>query len=518
MKRFICISVLSAVLLCGGIFSSCTGSTPQNVSGTTGKTNETEPAVTAAETEGAETAVPATEITETAAETEPAETEGPLPAEFDVSMIGDYSIVYASEPRGLEALAVSLREEIKTATGKSLPVFSDTASEEGVFEILIGKTNRAFSRECYAESSRIMQYEVQTHKGKLQFIIGGPYSGMKCAEKFKEEVLMSKNKLEDGVSYYASDLATDSQKLTDGADVRVMSANVLNYHWGEESYPNVYPVATRAEIFAGVLLRFLPDFVGLQEADENWRDVLPYYLNSMAEKEKICYAHQMPNVEWKGKTVINYCSLLYRSDLYNADETGFKGFAANYQSSYCQRVAAYAKYSGKTDPSVQAIIINTQWAHESDERILSCVNEEAEIINGLKTQYPGIPIFAVGDFNSDIKKKARDWEDVKTTDPTGYKNAKNRYEHFLDFVGQTDGVILSSAAKEKGVLITAGGCRTSAKLMSENTQRSLDKDFIDHIVLCGAGADVLRHDTIRCNGCHVMSDHSPIYADLSLKK
>ena len=54
--------------------------------------------------------------------------------------------------------------------------------------------------------------------------------------------------------------------------------------------------------------------------------------------------------------------------------------------------------------------------------------------------------------------------------------------------------------------------------MSEDKQRGLDSDFTDHIVLCGGSADVLRHDTIRSNGCHVMSDHSPIYADLSLKQ
>lgn len=509
MKKRICILFFLIVVLCGGILSSCTDVPSQNTIETAEETNNTTTSKTTSEK---------TDTVETVTETEPAETDELLPAEFDVSAIGDYTIVYASEPRGLEALAESLAAEIKTATGKELPVKSDTDAAESVNEILIGRTNRAFSQECYENSSHIMRYEVLTYRGKLQFVIGGPYSGMKCAEKFKEEVLLSKNKLTDGVSYFSADLASDSQKLTDGADIRVMSANVLNYHWGEESYPNIYPVATRAEIFAGVLLRFTPDFVGLQEADENWRDILPYYLDSMAEKEKISYTHQQPNAEWKGKTVINYSSLLYRSDLYNVDDEGFKGFEANYQSSYCQRVATYAKYSGKTDPSVQLMIVNTQWAHESDERILSCVNEEAKLVNELKAQYPDVPVFCTGDFNSDIKKKSRDWEDAKATDPEGYKDAKNRYEFFLDFVGETDGVILSVAAKEKGVLITAGGCRTSAKNMSEDKQRALDSDFIDHIVLCGGYADVLRHDTIRSNGCHVMSDHSPIYADISLKK
>ena len=411
--------ILAAIIISGGILTSCTVKPPEP----------------AEETE----TVPATDL--------PVENETPAPAAvFDVDSIGDYSIVYASEPVGLESVADQVRDKIQAATGKSIPVLRDTDSAESEHEILVGPTNRAFSQACYADSSHIMQYEIRTQDGKLQLVIGGPYSGLKCAEEFSKHVLAAKEKLSDGVPYYAADLAEDSQELTEGADIRVMSSNVLNYHWGEETYPNLYPVATRCEIYAGVLLRFKPDIIGLQEADANWRDALPYYLNSMAAKEKISYTHLLPNVEWKGKTVINYCSLLYRSDLYDVDESGFKGFEANYQSSYCQRVGVYAKFTGKNDASRQMIIVNTHWAHESDERILSCVNEEAALVNELKARYPDIPVFCTGDFNSNIKMKARDWEDNKTTDPEGYKNAKNRYEHFLDFVEQAGGIIVGKMA------------------------------------------------------------------------
>ena len=54
--------------------------------------------------------------------------------------------------------------------------------------------------------------------------------------------------------------------------------------------------------------------------------------------------------------------------------------------------------------------------------------------------------------------------------------------------------------------------------MNEDKPRSLDDNFIDHIVVSGGYANVLRHDTIRANGCNVMTDHSPIYADFSLKE
>ena len=428
---------------------------------------------------------------------------------FGVDSIGLYTIVYASEPAGLEPVANSLRDAIQTATGKTLPVVCNTASQESANEILIGPTDRSFSGQCYAESSSIMHYEIKAEGGKLQFVVGGPYSGMKCVEKFLSRAWDSSEKFRSGTTYYATDLATDSEELTSGADIRVMSANVLNYHWGEESHPNLYPVATRCEIFMGVLLRFQPDLVGLQEADENWRDALPYYLNSMAEKERVCYTHLLPNVSHKGKTVVNYSSILYRSDLYSAAGAGCEIYEANYQSSYCQRVGTYAKFTSKTDPAKQAIVVNTQWAHETEARILSCVNEQAALVDRLKTQYPNVPIFCTGDFNSDQTRKPTN----ETSDP----NVRTRDQYFLQFVDQISGTVASEAAKEKGVLITPGGCRFSAANVNENTPRPLDYDFIDHIVVSGGYADVLRHDTIRSNGCHVMSDHSPIYADFSLK-
>ena len=432
----------------------------------------------------------------------------PLPTGFDADSIGIYTIVYASQPTGLEPIANSLAESIKVSTGKTLEVVKDTTSKEKFYEILIGPTNRSISQKCYANSSNIMRYEMVLEEGKLQFVVGGPYSGMKCVEKFNSRVLAKKEHLSTGVTYYATELATDSQVRTSGTDIRVMSSNVLNYNWGEKSYANIYPVATRCEIYAGVLLRFRPDIIGAQEVDEKWRDALPYYLNSMAEKEDVHYTHLLRNVSLNGRTVVNYSSILYRSDLYDLDDSGCEIFEANYQTSYAQRVGTYAKFTSKLDPEKQAILVNTHWAHETEENIQSCIDEEADLVNRLKEQYPGVPVFCTGDFNSDVRKKAGDQE--------GDPSAKNRYQFFLDFVSAISGTISSSAAKTKGVLITPGGCRASAQKINESTERAIDNDFIDHNVVSGGYAELLRHDTIRSNGCHVMSDHSPIYADFSL--
>ena len=432
-----------------------------------------------------------------------------LPTEFEVDSIDLYSIVYASEPLGLESVANSVRDAIRIATGKTLPVYRDTASAESVFEILIGPTNRSFSRTCYEESSFIMHYEMRLGGGKLQMVVGGPYSAKKCAEKFTARVLAMKEQLTADTAWFVTDLATESQPLTDGADLRVMSSNVLAYHWGESVDPSIYPVATRCEIYAGVLLRYQPDVIGLQETDDPWMDALPYYLRVMRQKDGIEYTHQLRKAQNGSAMVINFSSVLYRSDRYHLDASGCEIFAANYQASLCQRVGAWIKLTSKNDPAKQLVLINSHWAHETEERILSCVNEEAALVDRLEKQYPGVPIFCTADYNSDPKKKPRD----EAEDP----NVKTRDQYFLQFVELVSGTVASDAAREKGVLITPGGCRGSASSANDGTMRAVDDHFIDHIVICGKNVNVLRHDTIRANRCNVMTDHSPIYADVSLQ-
>ncbi len=422
----------------------------------------------------------------------------PLPVGFNPSseLLADYSIIYASSIVGLDSLAEDLQAYIKTATGYELPIYKDNAISEGPYEILLGYTNRSLSATCYAESSNIMRYEMTVKNGVLQMVIGGPYSGMKCVEKFNTRVLGRMETLTSG-TYYTEELATDTQPLTEGADVRIMSSNVLAWYWGENVYSNIFPVATRCEIYAGVLLRFQPDVVGVQETDDPWMAALPYYLSVMEEKENVTYSHIQKKVSLNGTSVTNYSSMLYRSDLYTLDESGCEIFSANYMTTFTQRVGTYAKLTGKTDSSIQMVVINTHWAHESEERVQACVTEEAALVEKMKTKYPNVPIFCTGDFNS------------------------HKYDgtYLTQFANTIEGTISSKAALLKGVLITTGGCHTfSPEKISDTTMRSLNSAFIDHIITTGGYANVLRHDTIRTNGCHVMSDHCPIYADFSLKE
>ncbi len=428
---------------------------------------------------------------------------------FHKDTIKKYQIVYASQPIGLESVATALQEAIKTSTGYTLPIYRDTGSTETTLEILIGNTNRSLSQSCYEKSSHIMQYEMVVGEHKLQMAVGGPFSGKKCVEAFTSQILSKTGNIADG-TYCKTNLATTTKSLTSGADVRIMSSNILAYQWGEQDYDNVYPVATRCEIYIGILLNYLPDVAGVQEADQPWMDALPYYLETVAKKEGVAYTLLHDSVVHNGKTVVNFTPILYRSDKYTVDETGCKIFAANYQNSFCQRVGTYAKFTKKADSSKQFIVVNTHWAHETEERIMSCVNEEATLVNTLKAQYPSLPIFCTGDYNSNPARKPTNESDMA--------DRKTRDQYFLEFVDKVSGKIASDLAKEKGALLVSGGCHGSASTMSEDNLRAVNSIFIDHIVCTGGNYNVLVHDTIvNKNYSHVMTDHSPIYADFSLK-
>ncbi len=421
-----------------------------------------------------------------------------FPAGFSVKNICEYSIVYANNGMSMQSIARSVQEAIESATGFEPDIYADTERAEGSFEILVGETNRSLSERSYRETSRMMEYEIVVEGCQLQLAFGGYYSGQKLVNEFSRKMLKSKQELFASGGYYKTDLANVEQELTAGADVRIMSANVLSYRWGEASNSNVLPAAQRAEIFAGVLLRYRPDATGLQETDEPWQQVLPWYLERMKEKDGVEYTFLFGTLAGEEKTMVNFSTIVYRSDLYQLDESGFRIFSIwDVTPNYYQRVATYVKLTAKADPQKQFALVNTHWAHEDHETVNACAVEQAALVNELKAKYAGVTVFCTGDYNN---LSTREWGD--------------RYLNQL--VAGVSGRIASAVAKEKGVLITPGGCRGSAKNMHENVLREVDNDFIDHVIISGSTADVVRHDTIRSNMTHVLSDHSMIYADIKL--
>lgn len=432
-----------------------------------------------------------------------------LPEGYNLADLKKSKIVYATNLDGYRIVAETLRNQIKSVYKIDLPVYADEEQVSSAREILIGETNRDLSKSYYKKNAYIMEYNVVAQNGSLQILSGGSFTARKAVEELSAKLLKSadtKKELEKG-TYTSKNLLAKAVATTQGTDVRLMTLNIMPYVAGEEKYPTVLPVRERAEIFAGVLISYAPDAIGLQEADFKWQEQIPHYVELLNNYYNLGYDFVLST--YNGKN--NYCPMLYRADKYEALECKYKLYdyhinSANSDGNYV-RGASQLVLQNKNNSSEKFVFINAHWDHggqtttANPQHMNECASSEAAIVNEYKLKYPNVRIFCGGDFNS------------------------HRYNgvFFRQFCDEIDGSIASEVAKENGTLKTPGGYHASGAKMIESGTRddfapTKDK-FIDHLIFTCSNASVktsvLSHDTLyKTDGyCHIISDHCPVYAD-----
>ena len=196
-----------------------------------------------------------------------------------------------------------------------------------------------------------------------------------------------------------------------------MSANVLADAFADSSYQNAY---YRAEIFAGMLISYTPDVLGLQETDENWNKVLDDYLTKIQNIYGITYARHLATYQDK----VNYTSLLYRSDKFQIETDGVNVFNwwtdKVFNHNYHMRNISWAQFSSLDDPSKTMIVANTHWSYRTehsggntflagsdtpiavDELRMQCQDETNTFMATLRQAHPETPVFLTGDFNTSL--------------------------------------------------------------------------------------------------------------------
>ena len=429
---------------------------------------------------------------------------------FDLNEIARYCIIYSETPGGLRSVANLLQNGIKEKTGIKIPVYSDTQRISGPYEILIGHTNRELSQDVYADGAYVMQYGVTVKGASLQIACGGTFSARKAVEKFINRFLsIGKTWLGEGVNIALSeDLAPTDVPHTTGTTARIMTLNIMPDILGAQTYPNVLSVNDRVEILAGMLVKYTPDVIGLQETCEVWEKQIPYYLDAVRDGYGIDYDVVLNS--YNGLN--NYNPIIYREDKYNLDFAKFEPY--DYEKTpalnrgYYVRGASQVKLTEKSNGTT-FIVVNSHWDHGGGTstnptnpwKTQECADGELAIIEAYKKQYPGVMIFATGDFNSHRPHIAT---------------------IFKEFIQNVDGAVASDLAKQSGTLIVTGGyhCNDNYKISEDVPREEVSthtNDFIDHIVGTNGNFKVLRHDTILVNYCHVMTDHMPVYADVSFK-
>lgn len=342
----------------------------------------------------------------------PATTEGTAePYQFRSGELGNYVIVYAGDNPDYFDLAYRLSDRIYKKYGKILTAVRDTNSTPAEYEILLGDTNRC------DHTGNVMEYSVTIEDGMFRINAGGSFSAENAVDFLCEQVFNGQEFAFENGEYYHTSFLTGSQEITDGTSARIMTANVLADAFADETCKKAH---YRAEIFAGMLVSYTPDVVGLQETDANWNDVLDTYLAKIQRTHGIAYARLLSSYQDK----VNYTSLIYRCDKYNAENSGVNVFSwwtnEAFNHNYHMRNISWAQFSPLDDPGNPFIVANTHWSYRTehagghtylagsdipiaaDQLRIQCKDETNAFLSTLKQTYPETPIFLTGDFNTSL--------------------------------------------------------------------------------------------------------------------
>ena len=331
--------------------------------------------------------------------------------QFRSNELEKYVIVYSGNNVDYYRLALKLETQIYAKYQKRLSTLRDTNSEPAKYEILLGDTNRDDSL------GRVMEYSVVVDDGKLKINAGGAFSAEEAVNYLCENLFNGEAFALDGGEYCGKSFLTSSSKITDGACARVMSSNILADKFSSNSSKSAN---YRAEIFAGMLISYTPDVLGLQELDEQWDTALDDYLIKIKKIYGLSYSKQMNVFEGK----INYTSLLYRSDKLKAEDSGVKVFSwwesGGFNHNYHMRNVTWARFSFLEDEDKSFIVANTHWSYRTehadgktyllgsdtpiavDELRMQCKNETSEFLTALRQTYLDTPMFLTGDFNTSL--------------------------------------------------------------------------------------------------------------------
>ena len=327
------------------------------------------------------------------------------PYQFRSDELANYVIVYSDENPDYFDLAYRLNEQIYTKYGKILNVIRSSNATPSQYEILLGDTGR------------VMEYSVTVQDGKFRIHVGGSFSAEKAIDFLCQQVFNGQEFVLDSGEYYQTSFLTASQEITEDATARIMSANILADAFADSSYKEAH---YRAEIFAGMLVSYTPDVLGIQEADENWNNVLDTYLKKIQKSHGITYERLLASYENK----VNYSSLLYRSDKFKAETSDLSVFSwwtnKAFNHNYHMRNVSWARFSALDAPEKTFLVANTHWSYRTEhangqtylfgsntpiavnELRTQCKDETNRILSTLRQENPGVPIFLTGDFNTSL--------------------------------------------------------------------------------------------------------------------
>lgn len=393
-----------------------------------------------------------------------------------------YRIVYAKGAGNYlkKTVVPHLQASLKKQFGVELQATSDAASP-AEYEIVLGDTNRSTDtiRAYLSDGKKLTAYgHAIISEGTRIYLLSRSdfalhHASTNLCQQAAAEIGPPVFCLSDEPWFSPAPDTDDVTELAAGADIRVMSYNILHPSWSNV-VSNV-PVEGRDINVAQILMYYTPDVVGIQETNSAWHGALKKLL---VDTGMYAFACQKSNAK-----AYNMTTFLYNTQTVKLVEEYVLDLDKNSQI----RVFSVAVFEKLSDGS-RFVVTNTHPAPTSQTEnykrnfadLLALADVELE-------KYKDLPVIMTGDFNT--------------------KEQAPMYKTFMETAGVKD-------AKYAAEVLVRDYCTFSG--WPNAAPKAGNANCIDHIFV-NDKVGVKLFNVVIGHDVEATSDHIPIYADIDLK-
>lgn len=396
--------------------------------------------------------------------------------------LSQYRIVYSQGAGDYlkKTVVPHLQQELKERFGVDVPAVSDAEAPQE-HEIVLGDTNRntdtiqgylndgkkltAYGHAIVPDGTRIYLLS------KSDFALYGASTTL--CEQATPEIGPDVFCLASEPWFSPAPDTNDAVELAAGADIRVMSYNILHPSWSNV-VSNV-PVTGRDMNVANILMYYMPDVVGLQEVNGSWHAALGDLLVETGMYAPACQKNNAKSY--------NMTTFLYNTQTVKLVEEYVLDLDKNSEI----RVFSVAVFEKLSDGK-RFVVTNTHPAPTGQaENYKRNFADMMRISAEQMEKYKDLPVIQTGDFNT--------------------KEQAAMYKTYLDTTGLKD-------AKYEADVLVRDYCTFSG--WPNVAPKKGNANCIDHIFVNGK-TDVKLFNVVIDHDVRNTSDHIPIYADIVLK-
>lgn len=388
--------------------------------------------------------------------------------------IEKYKIIYNSDEGNLDN-ANKIAKQIQKVTGILPEVLSDN-TKQGDYEIIVGESNRELSKTHLNSSSVSYRTDyfiltegnnllIAASTGYMTGIAADVFCGKYLNPAMSDRVTIPVGASESALAYVGS----AQQSLSKGANLRIMSWNILSEEWDSKAVFN-----GREYVVAQTLLYYEADVLGLQELSPVWYAKLKPILKG---KYEFIFEKNTHNS-------YNYTGLAYNAETVKLLDSGIYYFKNTTKPRL--RAVTWGLFE-RLDGGEKFIVMNTHWAINSEGAHLrfEAAEEMAELALSLIKKH-NVAVFITGDYNC--------------------SETSDEYKLFLEKSGFAD-------PKYDSEMIGIA-CSTYHTIGVPAATDTLPG--IDHITV-SKDVELLYYNTLIDDNVINSSDHLPIYIDVFIK-